>query len=110
MEIILPLSVSGSTKRLRYQPIPPRKAPPPTPLGPAESKGNSMLQSCGKVTVRQAASSMATALYPFAASSLNFQLLLKFIFLVDRNWAAAIPPQRKAITINIVLVLVCIER
>src|SRR5436189_3815081 len=83
--MFLPFEDTGTENILRYQPIPPRKAPPPVPVGLVESNGNSMLQSCGRSRFRQEASSLPGSLNECTLSSLNFQLSLNVILLFD--WA-----------------------
>src|SRR5262245_13859765 len=47
----------GSVKSLRYQPTPAGKKPPAPLVGLFRSNGPSMLQSCGRSSLRQAESS-----------------------------------------------------
>src|SRR5689334_15554657 len=63
-------------KVLRYQPMPPRNAPPPLPVGLSLSKGSSMLQSCGRSRLRHAASLKAGEEASVASPKKNFHPLL----------------------------------
>src|ERR1035437_2892678 len=54
-----PVQSLGESKLRRYQPTPVEKNPSEPPLGFLESGGPSTLQSCGRMTERQAASSNA---------------------------------------------------
>src|SRR6195952_975824 len=77
IKTFLPLEEAGNVNVFRYQPIPPRNAPPPVPVGLVESKGSSILQSCGNCTLRQADSAMPPAVESLTSPRKNFQSLLK---------------------------------
>src|SRR5882757_3264073 len=63
----------GELKVLRYQPVPAGKKPPPEPVGLFLSGAPSMLQSCGRLTVRQDLSAKARASAPLGSPSRNLQ-------------------------------------
>src|SRR5215213_4223728 len=80
MAIFFSFSDAGTINVFLYQPVPPRRAPPPVPVGLALSKGNSILQSCGRFSVRHAASLMFGSLYALKLSNLNFHPSLNCFF------------------------------
>src|SRR3954452_7997898 len=63
---------AGALNVLRYQPVPVGKKPPPAPDGFFLSGGASMLQSCGRSTVRQELSVKEGASAPLGSPSWNF--------------------------------------
>src|ERR1039457_5772232 len=68
-----PVQSLGESKLRRYQPTPVGKNPSAPPLGFLESGWPSMLQSCGRVTERQAASSKAGDCELAVSPRKNFQ-------------------------------------
>src|SRR5271165_7552004 len=64
---------AGALNVLRYQPTPFGKKPPPAPLGLSLSGLASILQSCGRSTVRHAESANAGASAALGSPSRNFQ-------------------------------------
>src|SRR5438045_4958477 len=87
----------GTVNVFLYQPIPPRNAPPPFPVGLVESNGNSMLQSWGKSIFLHLESSK------FAASAL---IVLSFIKRqsasnrIERAFCACADKKHKRIAVN----------
>src|ERR1700712_5520051 len=77
IKTFLPLEEAGNVNVFRYQPMPPRNAPPPVPVGLVESKGSSMLQSCGSCKPRQAESLKFSLAASVVSPNQNFQPLLK---------------------------------
>src|SRR5262249_44402947 len=69
-----PFHSAGALKVLRYQPVPDGKKPPPEPVGLSLPGCPSMLQSCGRSTLRQFASSNERASAPVGSPARNLQL------------------------------------
>src|SRR5215472_17381086 len=67
---------TGTSKVLRYQPIPAGKKPPAGPAGFFSSMGPAMAESCGSVTVCQEESSKEGACAPVASDCRNRQPLV----------------------------------
>src|SRR6516164_8603397 len=65
---------TGARNVLRYHPIPDGKYPPPAPVAFFGSGAPSMLQSCGRSTVRQGASLKEGAEASVGSPRKNFQL------------------------------------
>src|ERR1700687_2030393 len=63
----------GAINDFRYQPVPAEKKPPPEPVGLSFSGAPSMLQSCGRFTVRQDPSANWRASAPVGSPSRNRQ-------------------------------------
>ncbi len=83
IKIFFDLSASGSVNVFLYQPIPPRNAPPPVPVGLVLSKGISILQSCGRFRLRHAASLNEVTIAAGSSPKKNFQSLLNLIVVLD---------------------------
>src|SRR6266545_2472416 len=79
MDTDLPLAEAGRMNVLRYQPIPPGRAPPPKPAGFFSLNSPSMLQSWGRFSACHFVSSRSGACPLVTSPRLNRQPLLKLI-------------------------------
>src|SRR5207244_3039539 len=68
----IPFQSAGALNVLRYQPVPAGKKPSPPPVGLFLSGRLSMLQSCGRSTVRHEISANEGASAPLGSPRKNF--------------------------------------